>query len=135
MSQIRNVDTHVIRYAKGHYQASDNVMDDLRKVYAVRNRVDPEHIQDKDILEMVASLMYELTINDMNKFWFSQIVSALFIPIGDLFHTSTTDMRTIVARLLQLIKNVVVTEGDREVLPLDPPDPNILPLTNNHIRG
>lgn len=135
MSQIKNVDTHVIRYAKGHYQRSEDVMDDLRKVYAVRNGVDLEHISDKDIMAMLSHLAFNIVVKDYDCFMFSTLVESFFIPPGLIFPEQVTSMVNVVHRLLLIIRFTTVIERGKEIIPLDPPDPGILPLTNNHIGG
>jgi hypothetical protein len=55
---MKNADSHVILYAKGWYEKT-NTIDDLKKIYSVRNGIDAEYITINNILSCLLKLTYE----------------------------------------------------------------------------
>ena len=52
----KNCDSHVILYAKNHYERGD-LITDLKRIYSLRNAIDPEHISKSDILSCLINLV------------------------------------------------------------------------------
>lgn len=124
-----NCDSQVYLYAKHWFLESKNPFDDLRKIYAVRNGVNAEHISDADILDMVVCLAYQHITNEHQ---FRTFVFSCFegyrgkSPFSVLLKSTT--QRKVLRQLLKILRFTKVKDDNMKVLiPLDKPDYTILP--------
>lgn len=128
----KNHDSHVILYAKHHYQ-ENNVIDDLKKIYSVRNAIEPVYINKRDILRNLLNLVERLIVYPNLEINFS-----LSDFINDIdpnnywrinFDKTEYDFEeACIKKCLSIISLIRVLKDGVELLSLDEPNENILPL-------
>lgn len=128
----KNDDSHIILYAKHHYQEG-NVIDDLKKIYSVRNATNIEHINSRDILNCLLILVERLIKTPELEINFSLIDFISDID-PDSYWNYNLDKKeynfveVCIKKCLSIISLIRVYKDDIEIFPLDEPNENILPL-------
>jgi len=131
----KNADSHLLLYAKCHYQTGD-LWKDLAKILAQRNLLDPEYLNKRMIFENIVHITLDYIRVDSRAvadlilemqpaaFWkWSKDLSFAVDPDDYDFYYAA------VRKCLSLLALTQVYGDDGEVLiALDPPDENILPL-------
>ena len=133
---MKNADSHLLLYAKHHYQTGD-LWDDLAKILAERNALSVEYLNKRLIFEnivhitldyikvdarVMADLILELQPAAFWK-WSNDISFAVDPEDYDFYYAA-------VRKCLSLLAITRVYGDDGEVLiVLDEPDPNILPIS------
>ncbi len=128
-----NADSHIFLYAKGWYKRT-NTMNDLRKIYARRNGCEEKHISNRDILNILCSLVFPYLTK--SEHLFNSIILRSF-RVKNKFPwppkaSNTTTVSKLVLQILSVLADMRIKEklssGDYKILiPLDEPDYTILP--------
>jgi len=120
---MKNEDSHIILYAKYHYERSGNIMNDLRKICAHRCCVEERFMPDHNIAQIVLEIaLPKIMVNQRNCGSFIWSV----LPI-----TGIDVHEHLVKRCLVEIMNMKIYDHDGNlILELDDPGPNILPIKN-----
>lgn len=119
-------------YAKNHYKKTD-VISDLKRIYSLRNGIDAEHIHKKDILRCLINLVEKLRDNEF-EMHFSLIDFLSDIDPNNNYFWSNHQIKSYdfdevcIRKCLSLIQCVKVFDGEKQILPLDQANENVLPL-------
>ena len=122
-------DEHIYLYAKGWYKKSDNVMDDLKTLISYRSGIDGLHITKGDVFTVLLGITYKQMMEDgMTQTQFMNFVeglnpSANWLNGGNRHDDFNTVLINQCLSVLRFVKMDAKTTT--------PPDPNILPLSNN----
>ena len=127
-----NCDSQVILYAKNWFKKTD-VMEDLRKIYAKRNGMRFEHINNDDIYEMLTKLFYDICLKENSEYSFNHLMKEIFRFVNKgCSYSETTNMKHVIKYYLVMISNAQVREIKKGktlkiLIELDEPDYSILP--------
>lgn len=128
----KNCDSHIILYAKNHYKITDTISD-LKRIYSLRNAIDVEHIHKKDILRCLINLVEKLRADEF-EMHFSLLGFLSDIDPNNNYFWRNHQIKSYdfdeacIRKCLSLIQCVKVFDGEKELLPLDKPNENVLPL-------
>ncbi len=125
---MKNTDSHVYLYAKGHYKESD-LVEDMKKVFGERNAIEPEHITAADITHMLLKIVspYLKTPHHFREF----VLDLHPVNYWRLSRGTYSFDQAVIRKCLSILRMTQVKEGDEVLIELDDPDPNILPLTKH----
>jgi len=109
---MKNADSQVILHAKNWFKKTDTI-EDLRKVYAKRNGMYLEDVSDRDIYEMLTSLVFELRIkNELNSdCWFRELMVGILTDYSGLIDRDTTTRVEIIKKYLSIISRRYIMGG------------------------
>lgn len=125
--KMKNADSHLYLYAKGHYQ-KDNLIEDMKKILSERSNIPKEYIQTQDILVVLLRLTYKHIKGNEGKF-----TNFMFGLLPDYIWKfggkaeEKIDI-TIIRNCLSILQNVRVKNEGKILIELDDPNPDILPL-------
>jgi len=122
-----NPDTHIYLYAKGWYEQSNNVIDDLKVILGHRSGLGKEAISRENIVMVLLDITYDrLQDTDNVKDQFITFVSDLNPSINWIHGGNRHDdfYTILINRCLSVLRACVVIG-----LNIGKPDPNILLLT------
>ncbi len=122
-----NGDSHIYHYAKGKYLTSKNPFNDLRKIYAIRNGCKAEYITDKDILDMMLTLVYQ---HIQSEHAFKEFVCNMFKTYKHramLPHFGIANKKKLLRQILITLALTKVWDNGKVLIPLDEPNFTILP--------
>jgi hypothetical protein len=129
----KNCDSHVILYAKNHYERGD-LITDLKRIYSLRNAIDPEHISKSDILSCLINLVEKFVSNPATECRFSlrNFLSDID-PNSWLYKTVKYDFDTVcIEKCLSIIMLTrILNDNMEEIVPIDNPSEEVLPLSEN----
>jgi len=116
---MKNPDSHIYLYAKGWY-AREDVLEDLKKILSHRSGIPSEDITFVNILTVLTPLVFkELKLKSYGFYEFLRRISLFSSDIE----------KSLLKELLSILTTVKVKgENNKTIIPLDDPDPNILPL-------
>ena len=128
-------DSHIILYAKHHYQET-NLIEDLKKIYSIRNAVDIEYLNTREILANLLDLVEKLIkIPELEiRFTLSNFISDIDPnSFENRFYIEAEKKEynfeeACIKKCLSLIRLMRVYKDDIQLIPLDEPNENILPL-------
>jgi len=129
----KNSDSHVILYAKHHYKRTD-VVEDLKRIYSLRNGIDPQYLNKRDILRCLLTLVEKF---QDKKFENGYTLSGFLSDIDphnvwrvNYSRDKEYDFEeACIYKCLSVISLSKVKNNDGTVLiPLDARDPDVLPL-------
>jgi hypothetical protein len=115
-------DRHVYLYCKNHYRINDYVTD-LKKIYGKRNAVDPEHIRDGDLIEMLLKLVYYHMHTQRQFVDFT--MSILEVPTNDAYR----------AMIKACVVQLTFTNVQDIPFYLGEPDETVLPVSKPHRKA
>ena len=124
---------HIYLYAKGHYKRTD-VIEDLRKILAERNALEPEDVAKFVILNVVSKLAFNEIKNDDR---FQKLIEEFFTYVPDTdgktrLYSEDTTLIHVINRMLAILANVSVLDNNKNlILNLGNPDFKILPKKDN----
>jgi hypothetical protein len=123
---MKNYDSNVYLYAKYHYQRSNDIMQDLRKIYAIRNGINVEHMQNRDIILCLLHLTFK-HMNNEHKFlsFISDINPNNTWKVGYRYDGKYDFYYAVASKCLSILSTTLVSDIENG---LDEPDPNVLPL-------
>jgi len=123
---MKNADSHVYLYAKGHYEKND-LIKDLKKIFSERNGIDPGYISIRDITHMLLSMTWP-HVNDT--YHFTDFILDLDPSCyWKLSNDDYTFGHAVILKCLSILRMTTVKDKDNKTLiELDDPDPDILPL-------
>jgi len=132
---MKNADSHLLLYAKHHYQTGD-LWEDLAKILAERNALDPEYLNKRLIFENVVHITLDYIKVDartMADFVLEMQPAAFWKWSHKLsFEVDPEDYDFYYAAVRKCLSLLAVTQvygdGGKVLIVLDPPDENILPL-------
>jgi hypothetical protein len=124
---IINPNTHIYLYAKGHYQKTDNVIDDLKLIISNRNKIPIEHISKIYVINILLKITY---FHISNKFNSISLFSDFVISLAPENHWKISSKKleiheAIIYKCLSILRSVKVVDMPDT---LGNPDPDILPL-------
>jgi len=133
---MKNCDSHVYLYAKGHYKKT-NVIEDLKIIYGKRNGIEPEFITLADIVSNLADLTFQyITVNKHSLIEFISDISPMSCwkigaePVelyGQKFHSHDSYALAVIKKCLSILRFTSKKSFRNE---LDYADPSILPLAS-----
>lgn len=126
---MKNTDSHIYLYAKGHYKEGD-LIEDLQKVFGERNAIDPECVSAEGIMQMLLT-MTQPHVND--SYHFRDFVVDLHPSNHWKFSSKSTYIfeHAVIRKCLSVLAMTRVLDGDKVLIELDDPDPGILPLSKS----
>lgn len=130
---------HYYLYAKLHYEKSDNLIEDLKKIQAATFGYDIEYVNVADIMHSLLTLVYKHYFAGVpeddsihpNEMWFIEFVNDIQPERDWLFrqvHKKWTFETAVCAKCLSMLMMTKVRDGDKIILNLGEADPKILPL-------
>ncbi len=128
---MKNTDSHIYLYAKGHYQRND-VIKDMKKIITERCNIDAEYITIDDILSVVLPIAYKHIKNNEYKFidFISNLKPQNLWKYGPAKEENFDII--IIRNCLSVLSITQVKEKDGKILiELDEADSHILPLATN----
>jgi hypothetical protein len=135
---MKNANSHVYLYAKNHYKRSDNIIDDLKRIYADRNLgsvEQAEHISISNIISCLLNLAFKHM--KINEYLFSQFINDISpdkwhywkYVCASLAYATKIDYDFNLAVIGKCLSIIMLTDLKDIPEGLDEPDPKILPLT------
>ncbi len=125
---MKNADSHIYLYAKGHYE-KDDLIEDMKKIIGERCGIEAEHVTVGNILHVLLSIAY-LYVIDL--YHFRDFILDLHpVNYWKLDRTNYDFEHAVIHKCLSILAMTQVKEGDEVLIELDDPDPNILPLTKH----
>jgi len=134
---MKNADSQVILYAKGWFKRSDDIIKDLKKIYAKRNALEVEYIRNSDVYEMLTHLVFDLCIAPkantvFNSYPFTNLMIEIFKDYSGLADNDTTTMKRVIEKYLIMLEFLQVNEAShgkitKVLIELDEPDYTIIP--------
>ena len=131
---MKNSDTHIYLYAKGHYKETDTI-EDLKKIIAERCAFNAEDVSVRDIQSILTSIAIKNILKSHNPEHFLEdfIIS---IDPKNMWRLVTNQKiedydfnLAVIEKCLSVIRHARVKDDDgNRILELDEPDRNILPL-------
>ncbi len=127
---IKATDKHYFLYAKGWYQKSNNIIDDLKKIQSNYTNIDEKHIEVMDILDrlynIICDIIDQLNMSYRDFFWtlmVKDLFDTNFFPFERSFKVEydyPTEFIKICLKHLRYIKviNLNVTDVDENILPI-----------------
>jgi len=110
---MKNADSQVILYAKNWFEKTD-MMEDLRKIYAVRNLMILQHISDEDIYSMLTSLVFDLCIKNEGSYTFTDLMAEIFrFQDGRFGYSQVTRRKNVIKKYLSMLKLLTVKDGKK----------------------
>lgn len=132
---MKNPNSHIILYAKGHYEKSEDIWTDMKILIAHRSMLPLELVSRNDVVHVVLDITLDLILQSEmdNKTELSRFIIGLN-PV-DIFHRPIEEdyPTRILKKCLSIIKFSKVEEGDKVFIELDDLDPEILPINPNSI--
>jgi hypothetical protein len=131
---MKNSDTHIYLYAKGHYIETDT-LEDMKKIVAERCGFNAEDVRVKDIQSILTSIAFKIIINSGNpEHFFDDFIEG--ISPDNMWRIMTKQKMedydfnlAVIEKCLSVIRFVSVKDDDgNRILELDEPNGNILPL-------
>ena len=121
---------HVLLYAKGHYK-QDNIIDDLKKIYAKRSAINPEDMSLSDVCELSLNALEKYAPNKV-----SHVIEDLFKNSIRLFYdkkeySNEFYLTIILQSILSKLRYILIVKNEKIILNLGEPDKNILPLVDH----
>jgi hypothetical protein len=124
---------HLILYAKGHYKRTD-LLADLKLIVAERCALDPEHVSNNDVWQVVSSALIE----HASKRQMEEYLGRLFQKgiwdynresVISFAHDDDCPIRRALGMVTGILAHLPVLDKDGNViLELGQPDPKVLPL-------
>ena len=126
---MKNADSHIYLYAKGHYQRG-NLIEDLKKIFGERSAIDPEYYSVEDILHVLLGIVCPRI---ESSYYFREFILDL-LPINywRLDRGEYDFEHAVIYKCLSVLRMTQVKEGSKILIELDDPDPDILPLTKHN---
>ena len=130
---MKNSDTHIYLYAKGHYEITDTISD-LRIIVGERCCIFPEDVRIVDIYNLLTRMAFQHIIDSYNTMHFlGEFLDDINPKNMWRVITKQEDKNydftmAVIEKSLSVIRHVKVKDGDKILLELDEPDRNILPL-------
>lgn len=129
---MKNSDSHFYLYAKGHYQRDDSI-EDLKILLGEYCGTEPSYLSVDDVLSKMVSLVHKEFSKDYTEYKFTEFMSDI-LPrnrwkfINDVDEVITLE-EVIIKKCLSVLRFARVKDlGGNDLLNLDKPDKNILPL-------
>ena len=129
---IKNPDSHVYLYAKGWYERTD-LIEDMKVIFGKRNLIDPEYITEEDLVRILLAITWPHIKDSGNpaasfKEFVMDLDEKSYWRIS--YDKDWTFNKAVIKKCLSVLSMVKVydIELSRDILPLDDPDPSILPL-------
>ena len=129
---MKNSNSHIYLYAKGHY-LSKVMMDDLQVILAQRNAVDSVYLQDHDILQIILGITVPF-LQKKDAHMLEEFLLRLSPTQNWRYDWKSrgpvpTFEEVLVSRCLLVLQQTEVFDGKgNAIIPLDPPDPLLLPI-------
>jgi hypothetical protein len=118
-------------YAKNHYKRGD-LITDLKRIYSLRNAIDPEHISKSDILSCLINLVEKFVSNPATECRFSLYDFLKAIDPNGYYRNKKVEYdfdMACIEKCLSIIRSTTVFDGNgKEIVPLDNPSEEVLPL-------
>lgn len=126
---MKNADSHIYLYAKGHYE-KNNLVEDMKKILGKRSGIDPEYMTAADVVHVLLS-MTSPYIKDNHHFR-EFILDLHPVNYWKLTRGEYSFDEAVIRKCLSILRMTQVIDKDNKVLiELDDPDPDILPLSIN----
>lgn len=123
---MKNANSHIVLYAKGHYKRS-NMMDDLKILVANRSGLEPDQIFDTTVFDVIYNIAYPF----LTQSFLRSVILDSFGDNNSKFYiegNDQTSLAQIIERLLVIISMIGVLDDDgNTIYELDEPDYSILP--------
>ena len=136
-----NPDSHLWLYAKHHYVRHD-VWEDLKLLIGVRNLLEPECIPKNDVLCVVGNIAIPFLQSGSGyalQDFFTRLSLRAINPfgLGRLQSERQSEMYEdrLLAGFLSVMSHQRVRQGNVVVIPLDKPDPDLLPTVTLCKKG
>lgn len=130
---MKNSDTHIYLYAKGHYEITD-IISDLQVIIGERCCMYPEDVSVVDIYRVLTDIAFQHIIDSGNTTYFlgeflddinpKNMRRTLFKSEGEYYDFTMA----VIEKCLSVMRHVKVKDGKKILLELDEADENILPL-------
>lgn len=127
---MKNLDSHIFLYAKGHYERSD-VIKDLKVIVGQRCGIEPEDITTTDVIEVVlaVTIPHVRRSEHLLREFILGLRETRYWEVSPGQKDPYTFDKALLRRCLSVLSMTMVKGKDGEILiPLDDPDPAILPL-------
>lgn len=140
---MKNIHSHIYLYAKGHYERGD-VVEDLKIIIGQICATDPEFLSKNDVCHYLTKIaflhMNELFIDPLTSFrdfifdldpkncWKVGYRVKVYKESKEPYDFETA----VICKCLSVIQMADVRRGNKILIELDEPDPNLLPL---HKKG
>lgn len=127
---MKNPDSHIYLYAKGHYKES-HLIEDLQKIFGRRNALDPEYISTEGIMQMLLATVHPHISNSYHFIGF-----VLDLSPSNRWKFNHKDEyvfeHAVIRKCLSILRMTqIIDENNKVLIELDDPDPDILPLSKN----
>ena len=123
---MKNADSHIYLYAKGHYQKGD-LVEDLKRILGERSGIESEHITAADITHMLLKIVSPCI---KTPYHFKEFVLDLHpLNYWRLSRGTYSFEQAVIRKCLSILRGMQVKDGDEMLIELDDPNPGILPLT------
>jgi len=138
---MKNYDSHVLLYAKHHYQTG-NLWEDLAKILAERNALDPNHITPQLIFENIVHITLDyIKINarqvanllmdiQPSNWWMFSEKRSINVDISEYDFYKAAVIKCLSLLAITTVYDKVTGET---LIEIDDPDPSILPLSEQSI--
>lgn len=131
---MKNSDSHIYLYAKGHYKVTDTI-GDMKEIIAERCYFNAEDVSVGNIKSILLSIAFKIILNSGNTEHFLEEFIEGINP-DNLWRIMTNQKKeeydfnlAVIEKCLSVIRFVkVLDDNGKCVLELDKPNTNILPL-------
>ncbi|HLD96502.1 MAG TPA: hypothetical protein VI794_02190 [Patescibacteria group bacterium] len=118
--------SQIILYAKGRFNEEGGLMEDLRVLVGNYTATLPEHVSTGDILRVLSDIAIPFLLAGSNPEW---RLSDLLLSLAEYPPARHSTPAEFVAReLLRILLGVKVRDGERVLINLDDPNPDLLPV-------
>lgn len=127
---MKNADSHIYLYAKGHYERSPDILQDLKVLVGQRCGIETEDLTVLDIAEVVLAITMPYLMKSQHQLrnFVLGLDERRYWEVARREDPYTFD-KALVRRCLSVLSMTTVKGKNGEILiPLDDPDPTILPL-------
>lgn len=134
---MKNPNSHILLYAKGHYKKND-IWEDLGKIVAERCAL-PMIASKRDVFQVVIGVTIDLILESPNrrnklKQFITNASAFRFAPFDLRHENHDSSMGFIEACLIELMQLPVKDEKGNILIELDEANPEILPLSEDSKR-
>ncbi|KKK65162.1 hypothetical protein LCGC14_2976930 [marine sediment metagenome] len=129
---MKNADSHIILYAKNHYQRNDDVLVDLKILLAERSGCKAEHIRVHDMYHTLFSVFEGVMLGKPISHYLLMDMMTSMAP-GVAWKVGANEDDVFDVKIFKLLLSKIANSPVRDnagntLIELDPPDKNILPL-------
>jgi hypothetical protein len=119
--------SQIILYAKGRFNEEGDLMEDLRVLVGDYVGIPPGHVSVRNILVVLSDIAIPFLLADSSSKWqLSELLLSLAEEGSPVRRYTPSEL--VARKLLGILRGVKVRDGERVLINLDDPNPNLLPV-------